>query len=146
MNIILYNFSGEQIELDKTNKLTLVETKTGTFRGEIDTQEPVFDVAGNITDGVNYAYIADFGRYYYVHNPTIFRTGITRLFLTVDPLHTFREQIKPLKAIAKRTADRDKQTAYIVDSKLPFAAYKKYRTFDLGQFTDTAFMILITAG
>ena len=86
MNIIFYKLQDELTDVHKAKTLTATETYipltvTGTLRSSASKLAPVIDFAKDITyfNDYNYAYIADFGRYYFVENPISVRVGITSL-------------------------------------------------------------------
>lgn len=91
MEIKLYkNFS----EVKEVNKELAEEiTLTGSIRDDsIDVLNPVITVnADTAYLNYNYAYIPDFGRYYFFATPpAIIRTGVFQLFLHVDVLMSFK--------------------------------------------------------
>jgi len=51
----------------------------------------------------NYAYIVELDRYYFVDSSRIDQTGVTRLYLTLDPLMTYRDLILSATATATRS-------------------------------------------
>lgn len=143
MTITLYNTSSANNELVKT--LSAGVSKSGVVRGEINMVKPVIDVTGDIT-GYNYAYISDFGRYYYIVESKIVREGITRLSLKSDPLMSFANSIKGLKCIARRAQETAKQSPYIYDEKQKTFAYRQVQTAHMGDLTSSSLYVLVTAG
>lgn len=77
---------------------------TGTLREECGVCDPVlnleldFETLGKC----NYVYIPDFKRYYFVVNIVCIRNSLYRVFLHVDVLQTYAEQIKAQRAIIQR--------------------------------------------
>ena len=92
MDIILYVNSSEKNKIGKT--LTGANTLTGTLRESTNIIEPSIMVEGEDLTGYNYAYIADFGRYYFVESIDIVREDLWRLTLKVDVLESFQTAIK----------------------------------------------------
>lgn len=90
---------------DKPNKIgkTLGSqlALTGNLRDNCSLLDPVFDVA-NATMDYTYAYVTQFGRYYFIKNITVMRTGLWRLEMHVDVLESYATPIKNLTAIIKR--------------------------------------------
>lgn len=102
MNIILYTNTSEKNKVDKS--LTkLGNTITGTLRSDCSIIDPVIALE-NISDYItsaNYAYIQQFGRYYYINN--IICTGkLFELHMHVDVLYTYRSQIRACNAVVAR--------------------------------------------
>ena len=62
--------------------------RTGTIRGDASEDNMEFDVAGDVIDQ-NYCYIPTFRRFYWITERNVYRTGITTLTLTSDPLMSF---------------------------------------------------------
>lgn len=143
MTITFYNYVGEPATIRK--QLGTGYTITGSMRGPIDDQSP-YITAEHIPDGVNYAYIAELGAYYYMDPKDIIRTGICGAQLRRDPLMTFASQILALPAIAARAqTDGDRYSSYLIDTEQRMYAYKTIctrllHTFEYGDY------ILITAG
>lgn len=102
MTLTLYSNASEYAALDK--ELTQVISLTGTLREESSIIDPVLTVEGldeYITE-INYAYIPEFGRYYFITNIESVRTNLWRLSLHVDVLHTYAEGIRTNSAIIER--------------------------------------------
>ena len=102
MTIILYsNIS----ELNAVNKsLTELTTIHGTLREQSSFIDPVITIEGidQYLSSANYAYIPEFGRYYFITGIESVRNGLWRLSFHVDVLYTYREQIKSNHAIIER--------------------------------------------
>ena len=101
MNLTLYTNNSDNNVVDKD--LTQQSTITGTARGEIDILNPVITLeTTSPLIGVNYCYIQEFGRYYYITNITKTREGLTRITCRVDVLKTYADQIRAQRAIVAR--------------------------------------------
>ena len=102
MTLELYSNSSEYAALDKELELQL--TLTGILREESSIIDPsilVEDLDDYITD-VNYAYIPEFGRYYFITNIESVRNHLWRLSLHVDVLHTYAAGIRANSGIIER--------------------------------------------
>lgn len=88
-----------------TKSLTTLETLTGSLRNQSSIIDPVIEVTG-ISSGTvtacNYAYIPEFGRYYFVKNITSIRTNVWVIACHVDVLKTYATQIKAQTAVIRR--------------------------------------------
>lgn len=71
----------------------------------------------------NYAYISDYGRYYYVDSVTVGRNGMYIVQLSVDVLMTYADAIKNLSATISRQENIGIND--IVDSLLPLQNRKE---------------------
>ena len=101
MTITLYNTGSEKNAVNKS--LTEVMTLTGTLRESSSIVDPVIHISGDSTiTGANYAYIPEFGRYYFVTEIESVRNGLWRVHMHVDVLYTYRAQIKANSAIIQR--------------------------------------------
>lgn len=101
MTITLYTTTSERNAVEKS--LTEVTTMTGTLREQSSIINPTITVTGgNSIANVNYAYIPEFGRYYFVNGIESVRNGVWRLSMHVDVLYTYRSQIKANAAIIQR--------------------------------------------
>lgn len=102
MTIELYNNSSENIALNKY--LELLTSVEGYLRDESSIIDPIIEVEDidNQISRLNYAHIEYFGRYYFIDNIESVRTGVWRLYMHVDVLQTYREQILENTAIIGR--------------------------------------------
>lgn len=102
MNITFYNNVSEITAINKIiNQLILV---TGNLRDDSSIIDPVimFSDLDEYIGVINYAYIEEFGRYYFVTNIESVRNNLWRISFHVDVLYTYREQIKGNYAIIER--------------------------------------------
>lgn len=145
MNITLYVNNSEPERLNKT--LTGAISLTGFLREESSIIDPVILIEGDVStlSGYNYAYISDFGRYYYITGIESVRTGLVRVFMHVDVLKSFDSAIRANNALI------DKQNSagnvYLNDGTWKHEAREFYtiETFPNG-FNTNGEYILITAG
>lgn len=101
MTVTCYNNASPVNKIGKT--LTQVNQYAGSLRGPCDIINPVITLeTGNIAQTVNYAYIAEFGRYYFIGNMTYDKTGLVTIHCTIDAVETYKNQIKNLTAVIER--------------------------------------------
>lgn len=103
MNIILYKYSGEFNRVDKSSKLTTVLSTTGTLREPCSVEAPQLTIQYTGFPKVNYLYIAEFERYYFIKDIVSIRKNLWLISCEVDVLHTYRVQLTEHSAIVKRT-------------------------------------------
>ena len=101
MNVKLYKTTDPINVLSKT--LTDETTKTGTLKENCDVLTPSI-LFGFNPIAYNYAYIEDFGRYYYVGKPINEGAALWRVDLTVDPLMSWKDGIKASPCIAAKSS------------------------------------------
>lgn len=99
MTIKLYTNASDKIVVDK-NITQVGADITGTLREDCSITDPVIKLETNPI-GSNYAYISEFGRYYYINN--IVCTGkLFELHMHVDVLMTYASGIRSNKAVILR--------------------------------------------
>lgn len=143
MEIVLYNNTSEKNKIDKN--ITTVATLTGSIKGESSITHPIILIEYSDPIAFNYVYIAVFGRYYYVNDVTVVRTGLLRVSLSVDVLESFKTLILTQNVIIdKNEIDFEK---YLPDENLLTLVKTKTDivNFPNGLLNSGEF-ILITAG
>lgn len=128
MILKLYRNTAENNRVDKTSYLTEVISIDGKLRDASSVLTPTIQMEFSddvgITDfvGFNYAYIPDFGRYYFVQDVTVIRTNIMVVQLIVDPLMSFKTGILALSAYIER--NENEYSDNLVDDAIPLARNK----------------------
>lgn len=107
MNVTLYNATFNRKRVVKT--LPSGTTISASLKDACDVHDPVIRLVHNASNmAFNYAYVPDFGRYYYVDPPEI--DGKEDIFyLHVDVLMSFANNIKASDVIASRSNFHNKQ-------------------------------------
>lgn len=104
-NIMTMKLYDNRSPVNKVDKdIVQTDVLTGTLREESSIIAPVITIERSSPVGFNYVYIPDFGRYYYVQEVDVVRTGLIRLHLKVDPLMSFSTGIKANKAMIRKSA------------------------------------------
>lgn len=101
MDIIFYNTSSENNRIGKT--LENEKTLTGSFKTEIDVQDPILQVNTNLMN-FNYCYIPDLNRYYFINKIEITQTNLFTIYLHIDVLETYKEEIKALRVVVSNSS------------------------------------------
>lgn len=143
MKVRLYTISNDPREVDKDASPTTGTELVGTIRDVADVLHPTITFTGNVT-GYNYMYVPDFGRYYFLSQPVILRTGLTMYTGNVDVLHSFSTGIRLLPGIPARSASAPDW--YMHDSKQPLRAYRTIYTAEGTEMEYDSNYVLITAG
>lgn len=118
MQVVLYNNSSDSKRVHKS--LTTVKTITECKITDITPLESLtleLDMFSGF-EGVNYVYIASYGRYYYA-KPEVINGNIIVYRCDVDVLMSHYGKFQNSKCIAKRSSN--KYNPYLVDDCLPFA-------------------------
>lgn len=146
MQIILYKNNSEPERFTKTLSGSL--TLSGTVRGETNVINPEILIEGSPEDfpsDYNYAYIPEFERYYFINEVTAFRNNVTVLFMHVDVLMSFKDEILSNSAMVDKQALAGNM--YLNDGSWMHESREFYtiKSFQNG-FNDDGEYILITAG
>ena len=141
MNILLYKTTNANNDLNKTisDKVELV----GVLREASSIIAPSILIQSNPI-GYNYAYIPEFGRYYYIKNITAFRKGAYIVDLKCDVLMSFREEILHMSGVVSRLTDGDDYATREIKTK----CLESHRRLDFPEtpFTRNGSYILISKG
>lgn len=101
MDIIFYNTSSENNRIGKT--LENATTLSGSFKTEVDVQDIILQVNTNLMN-FNYCYIPDLNRYYFINKIEITRTGLYTVYLHIDVLETYKDEIKALRVVVSNSS------------------------------------------
>ena len=144
MDILLYNNTSELNALTKT--LINETTYTGVLKDNCSVINPTFILSETNPTGFNYAYIAEFARYYYIVDVINTSNGLWEITLMCDVLMSFASDILSCNAIIENT-ELNETTNYL-ESEI-YQALVKTKT-DILEFPngllDSGEYILITAG
>lgn len=142
MKIILYSVTDNDHTIPKhlTNKLEI----TGTLRSETDLLNPSFMIEMNLTNAYNYAYIPDFGRYYYLSAPVTVRTGLVEYSAKVDVLQSWYTQFVQCPMTAERSFST--YNAYLPDTQRKFEQRTLNQYVHIGAFEPIYSAIMVTVG
>lgn len=109
MNITLYTCTAEPNRLDKTGHLSQNATYSATIDRTLtmSIQKPVIVIQDALATiaGVNYCYISEFERYYYVRKIDTAPNGIYTMYTEVDVLMSFKSVILLQRGIVKKNAN-----------------------------------------
>ena len=100
ITIDLYNNSSPINAMEKS--LSSIASLTGNLREESNVIDPTILIERDSIANVNYAYIPEFNRYYFVTEIESVRTKIWRLHLHVDVLVTYRTKIRQNRGLINR--------------------------------------------
>lgn len=100
MTLKLYKNYSDKIVVDK-NITQSGSDISGTLREDCSIIDPVIAIEGLSDMSVNYAYITEFGRYYYINN-IVCRGNLFELQMHVDVLKSFAGGIRSNSAVIAR--------------------------------------------
>lgn len=142
--ISLYKTASENNRVVKT--LTSGKEMSGELRNQTSVLNPsiMIESADNIST-YNYAYIPEFGRYYYISDITSVRTSCWIISLRCDVLMSYSAQIKALRPIIER--EEVGQSSGLIDSDMPININKKVQKYYFPKgFTKDIQYVLTTSG
>lgn len=144
MTITFYTNLSEKNHLDKD--LTLMGSITGTLRDECSIINPIIKIE-NFTDfelsECNYAYIPEFGRYYFIEN--IKCVGkLYEVQMHVDVLSTYKSVIRDNSAIISRQANNF--NLYLQDGNIKTYAFPHMQIVQFSNGFGPFNLILSVAG
>lgn len=147
MTVYLYNNASEPNEIGKA--LSPIDTVSATIKGDISYESPtlIFQYSGSVAHNINYMYISELGRYYFItdiKNLTGSRYEITG---KVDVLESFKSSILSLGCIIDKSSAASLVNMFIDDGSF-VTENKEFNTvinFPTG-FNNDGEYILITAG
>ena len=74
---------------------------------------PIICVKNTSIAGANYVHIPDLGRYYFIDKIEITRTQLLTIFLSLDVLMSYKEQIKKLEVIVRSSKSNPYYSGFI---------------------------------
>ena len=120
----LYKNLSDERYVDK-QLVTLHSEVTCIFKDESDVYSPTIKLDHNLTGNVNYVYLNDLGRYYFVRDKRLLHEGV-ELDLECDVLTTYKNDIRSNYAIIAR--NENAFNLYQDDPKWKLYAYTAIRT------------------
>lgn len=148
MNIVLSRYTNEKNAIEKT--VTTVVTLTGDLKSECDIINPVLLIEiptgeqNNLVYNCNYAYIADFGRYYFITGIKGRSKDIIEISMHVDVLYSWKTQILSQSCVVARQEKAENSCLHISDSYIrtfntPYHLTKEFPT----GFTTQKFLLAV---
>ena len=127
MNITFYQNISEYNAVNKS--IREITTLSGALREESSIIDPVITISDidSAVGSMNYAYIPEFNRYYFITNIESVRSNLWRVSLHVDVLYTYRAEIKSNSAIIERNENQ-------YDLKLNDGLFKTQQNPRIAQF------------
>ena len=145
--IQLFQYSGDPRIVSKTLGSPVSE-HTFLLKEGCSIDRPViqFSAAAAIMATLNYCYIADFGRYYWITDRNSIVNGVVELTLESDPWMSFATQLRGVTATVDRQPNERKADAYIQDNQYIGKTYKKIFERDFPNELNDFSFILMTVG
>lgn len=143
MTIKLYKTPSE---VNKVTKVLNDELElTGELRESSSVITPIIKIEDDDLTDYNYAYIPEFGRYYFITNITSVRNGLWELAMRVDVLMTYADEIKANTAVIARNSNL--WNLYYQDEQFKILNYETIQTKAFSaSLSPSSQIVLICAG
>lgn len=103
MSFVVQGYNNTSAPNKMVKNLTANGTFTGVLKGPCDILNPVIMIdSATYPENLNYAYIEQFKRYYFVTDIICEINGLYTLQMQVDPLTTYRQSISGKTAVIAR--------------------------------------------
>lgn len=142
MTIQLYTNTSETNKIGKS--LTSISTVTGTLREETSILSPSVEISATGLGASNYAYISDFGRYYFITDIVSVRNGLWRVSMKCDVLETYKTQIYENNCVLAR--QENLFNLYLKDdlSKFTSDTFTLFKNFPTQPISGGSYVLLTT--
>jgi len=138
MTLNLYTNNSPKIKADKD--LTLITSLTGEPVEENSVQNPRMLVELTAYPTADYAYIPEYGRYYFIEDKIWVEGNLWRIVMHVDVRTSFKAQIRSNKALLARA--QGYYDLYLHDDRLPLEKDPFTLTYEMGDSFDNANIVL----
>lgn len=103
MSFVVQGYNNTSAPNKMVKNLAAKGTFTGTLKGPCDILNPVVTIdSATYPEYLNYAYIEQFRRYYFVIDIVCEINGLYTLHMQVDPLLTYRKELEAKTAVIAR--------------------------------------------
>ena len=147
MNIKLCSSTSEIVAINKD--ISIIDDVSATIKGALSVENPVLilQYKSDIQSNVNYVYIPEYNRYYFVTDIINLTGGRYELHCKVDVLMSFKDYILNLSCIVDKQSSKDNANMYLDDGSFVVQSKEFVDTINFPNgFNDNGEFILITAG
>ena len=147
MNIKLCSSTSEIVAINKD--ISIIDDVSATIKGALSVENPVLilQYKSDIQSNVNYVYIPEYNRYYFVTDIINLTGGRYELHCKVDVLMRFKDNILNLSCIVDKQSSKDNANMYLDDGSFVVQSKEFVDTINFPNgFNDNGEFILITAG
>lgn len=147
MNIKLCSSASEVVAINKD--ISIIDDVSATIKGALSVENPVLilQYKSDIQSNVNYVYIPEYNRYYFVTDIINLTGGRYELHCKVDVLTSFKDNILNLSCIVDKQSSKDNANMYLDDGSFVVQSKEFVDTINFPNgFNDEGEFILITAG
>lgn len=137
-----YTNNSDNRTVDK--KLTLLGYGNCAIKGESSILSPSFtisDISDSTASKLNYIYIPDWNRYYYINDIVAILGNGYEISCYVDVLKTYSSQIKSLNGFVRR--QEFEYNDYIPDTKIPARDTRNFTFLKVGDLDGGAYYLTV---
>lgn len=148
INITLYKNTAERNSLRPALTAVSGGQLVGTLRdaSSLLNIEITFDKDPQKLYQSNYMYISELDRYYHIDNVIAFRTNLTKVNCSLDPLYTYYKQIINCPGVIAR-CESISHNRYLQDNKFAYPVFPgMIRQLFSDSPTDTTLVLMTTGG
>lgn len=146
MVVKLYKNTSENNAINK--RISHISDENCVIKGDISILNPrIIITFDDNFDDINYCYIADFGRYYFIDSITPMTGSRYEVVCSVDVLQTYMNEILDLECILSKQQDLDNGNSYYNDGSYTglTQTYTEVKQWENG-LPNSAEYILVCAG
>ena len=147
MNIKLCSSTSEIVAINKD--ISIIDDVSATIKGALSVENPVLilQYKSDIQPNVNYVYIPEYNRYYFVTDIINLTGGRYEIHCKVDVLMSFKDDILNLSCIVDKQSSKGNANMYLDDGSFVVQSKEFVDTINFPRgFNDNGEFILITAG
>lgn len=142
MNVVFYNNKSDKNYL--TKDITQVYSIDCKIKESVDVLTPTLIVKGINLKTVNYCYIPDLKRYYFISDIVTMNSTILEIRLDVDVLMTYKAEILALSGIVSR--QENLYNSYLKDTDYTALNYQRVQTKEFNYSFNSSNFVLAVAG
>ena len=147
MNIKLYSTSSEVNVLNKL--INYIDECSAVIKGNLSYENPVIvlQYKSSIQPEINYVYIPEYKRYYFIEDIIDLTGGRYEIHCNVDVLSSFNNDILKLSCVIDKQEYTDKSNLYYNDGSFIVLPQENITVINFANgFNENGEFILITAG
>ena len=153
MEIKLYKTSDDNRVINKT--LELLKTKNVVLKDNVNISSPVFILKYDkmLFENMNYCYISEFKRYYYIVNKECLDSEHYSIALSCDVLMSFKDSFINTPMLINRTSNKAKSNLELADSDIQTSAQKIVMTekidsdvFNVKEYSQCKYLLNVIGG
>ena len=153
MEIKIYKTNDDNRVINKT--LELLKTKNVVLKDNVNILSPTFILKYEKTlfENMNYCYIGEFKRYYYILNKECLDGEHYMITLSCDVLMSFKDSFINTPMLINRTSKKEKSNAELADSNIQTSAQKIVMTekvdsdiFNVKEYSQCQYLLNVIGG